>query len=226
MCNRYRISAKQAAVMRACGFEPPYAPDEVFPPAREIFPTGKKTARHGPIVRRSTAGNRPLEMALLEWGFPTKVPSKRNPEIKLDKYVTNARTLKSSPRWKPSLATAERRCIVPFTWFAEPHPEGGVGDDNKPRQMWFALPDQPIGFFAGLWRPTERGEAYAFATTNPNEFVKPWHPKAMPVILRPCDLLQWLDGSAAEALELVRPYGGAMIRQVETPSDDLIEIDA
>lgn len=29
MCNRYRLSAKQAAVMRACGFEPPYREDEI-----------------------------------------------------------------------------------------------------------------------------------------------------------------------------------------------------
>ena len=82
--------------MRACGFDPPYAPDEVFPPAREIFPTGKKTARHGPVIRRSAGGNRPLEMILMEWGFPTKIPSKRNSEVKLDKYVTNARNLSST----------------------------------------------------------------------------------------------------------------------------------
>lgn len=225
MCNRYRISAKQAAVMRACRFEPPYAPDEVFPPTREIFPTGKKTARHGPIVRRSAGGNRPLEMVLMEWGFPTRIPSKRNPEVKLDKYVTNARNLSSS-MWKPSLTTPDRRCIVPFTQFAEPHPDGGKGDDNLPKQMWFSLPDQPIGFFAGLWRPTERGEAFAFGTTEPNAIVRPWHPKAMPVILRPGDLLTWLDGSTEEALALVRPYDGPMHQQVETPRGDLIEIDA
>ena len=119
--------------MRACGFDPPFAPDEILPPPKEIFPTGKKTARQGPIVRRRSSGNRPLEMAMLEWGFPTKVPSKRNPEVRLDKYVTNARNM-ASPMWKPSLSAPERRCIVPFTWFAEPHPEGGVGDDGKPRR--------------------------------------------------------------------------------------------
>lgn len=211
--------------MRACGFDPPFAPDEVFPPAREIFPTGKKTACHGPVVRRSVAGNRPLEMVLLEWGFPTKVPSKRNPEVKLEQYVTNARNLSSS-MWIPSLANPDRRCIVPFTYFAEPHPEGGVGDDGKPKQMWFSLPDQPIGFIAGLWRPTDRGEAFAFGTTQPNDFVAPWHPKAMPVILKPCDLHQWLDGTKAEAMALARPYDGEMARQVETPREDMIEIDA
>ena len=48
----------------------------------------------------------------------------------------------------------------------------------------------------------------------------------MPVILQPCDLLAWLDGSAEEALALVRPYPGPMHHQVETPRGDMIEIDA
>jgi putative SOS response-associated peptidase YedK len=221
MCNRYRLSAKQAAVMRACGFEPPYPEDESYPVPREIFPTGKKTARHGLVVRRSLQGNRPLEPVAMEWGFPTQVPSKRDPAVKLDKYVTNARNL-ASPMWKPSLANPERRCLVPFTHFAEPHPEGGIGDDGKPRQMWFSIPEQPIAFFAGLWRPTMRGDAYAFATTSPNAIVSPWHPKAMPAILHPRDFTTWLDGSHDEALALVRPYDGPMTEQVATPTDELV----
>jgi putative SOS response-associated peptidase YedK len=221
MCNRYRLSAKQAAVMRACGFEPPYPEDESYPVPREIFPTGKKTARHGLVVRRSLQGNRPLEPVAMEWGFPTQVPSKRDPAVKLDKYVTNARNL-ASPMWKPSLANPERRCLVPFTHFAEPHPEGGIGDDCKPRQMWFSIPEQPIAFFAGLWRPTMRGDAYAFATTSPNAIVSPWHPKAMPAILHPRDFTTWLDGSHDEALALVRPYDGPMTEQVATPTDELV----
>ena len=127
MCNRYRISAKQSAVMRACGFDPSFAPDEVFPPAREIFPTGKKTARHGPVIRRAMGGNRPLEMVLMEWGFPTKIPSKRNPEVKLDKYVTNARNLSSS-MWKPSLKrsrSALHRAVHAFCRTAPGRREGG-----------------------------------------------------------------------------------------------------
>lgn len=216
MCNRYRLSARQAEIMRSCGFDPPYPEDETYPVPRQIFPTGKKTARYGLVVRRSGVGNRPLEPVAMEWGFPTKVPSKRDPAVKLDKYVTNARNL-SSLMWKPSLANPDRRCLVPFTTFAEPHPEGGVGDDGKPRQVWFSLPDQPIGFFAGLWRPTERGDAYAFATTAPNAIVAPWHPKAMPVILHPRDFTVWLDGPHDAALALVRPYDGPLSHQIETP---------
>ena len=48
----------------------------------------------------------------------------------------------------------------------------------------------------------------------------------MPVILRPCDLLTWLDGGAEEAAALVKPYDGPMHHQVETPRGDLIEVDA
>lgn len=208
--------------MRACGFEPPYPEDETYPVPRQIFPTGKKTARHGLVVRRSSAGNRPLEPVAMEWGFPTKVDSKRNPDVKLDKYVTNARNLSSS-MWKPSLSNPDRRCLVPFTHFAEPYPGGGTGDDGLPRQMWFSLPDQPIAFFAGLWRPTERGDAFAFITTTPNAIVAPWHPKAMPAIVDPCDFTTWLDGSHGEAQALVRPYEGPMIEQVATPSDEMID---
>ena len=162
--------------MRSAGFDPPYPEDETYPVPREIFPTGKKTARYGLVVRRSVQGNRPLEPVAMEWGFPTPVPSKRDTAKKLDKYVTNARNLASSMR-KPSLANPERRCLVPFTHFAEPHPEGGMSDDGKPPQMWFSIPDQPIAFFAGLWRPKERGDTFAFATTSPNAIVSPWYPK-------------------------------------------------
>ncbi|RSV27549.1 DUF159 family protein [Sphingomonas sp. ABOLH] len=202
--------------MRSVGFEPPYPEDETHPVPREIFPTGKKTARYGLVVRRAGERNRPLEPIAMEWGFPTKVASKRDPAVKLDKFVTNARNLSSS-MWKPSIASPDRRCLVSFTHFAEPHPEGGKGDDGKPRQMWFSLPDQPIAFFAGLWRPTERGDAYAFCTTSPNPAVAPWHPKAMPAILHPRDFTTWLDGSHEDALKLVRPYEGEMSAQEATP---------
>jgi putative SOS response-associated peptidase YedK len=182
----------------------------------QIFPTGKKTPRYGLVVRRKADGNRPLLAQMMEWGFPTQVPSARDPSVKLTKYVTNARNLKS-PFWRSSLANPANRCLVPFTHFAEPHPEGGKGDDGMPKQAWFCLPDQPVGVFAGFWRPTERGPAYAFATCEPNAIVGPIHPKAMPAILKPGEWDQWLDGTAEEAAALVRPYDGPMDMQVTTP---------
>ena len=46
--------------MRSVGFEPPYPEDETYPVPREIFPTGKKTARYGLVVRRAGERNRAL----------------------------------------------------------------------------------------------------------------------------------------------------------------------
>ena len=66
MYNRYRLFAKQAAVMHAAGFDPPYPEDETYPVTREIFPTGKKTARYDLVVRRSAQSNRPLQPVAME----------------------------------------------------------------------------------------------------------------------------------------------------------------
>jgi putative SOS response-associated peptidase YedK len=45
-------------------------------------------------------------------------PGKR-PGTTITKHVTNVRNLKSS-FWKSMLANPERRCLVPFSRFAEP----------------------------------------------------------------------------------------------------------
>lgn len=181
----------------------------------QIFPTGKKTARHGLVVRRSREGNRPLVAEMMEWGFPHQVPGKR-PGTMLDKFATNARNL-HYPLWRDTFADPARRCLVPFTHFAEPHPEGGKGDDGLPKQAWFCLPDQPVGVFAGLWTETPRGRAYAFLTCPPNAVVGEYHPKAMPVIIAPDEWSTWLEAPASEAKKLQRPYAGPMEVQVTTP---------
>lgn len=71
--------------------------------------------------------------------------------------------------------------------------------------------------FAGLWRVTERGPAFAFVTTEPNAMVRPTHEKAMPVILPPAAHSPWLDGTADETRTLIKPYEAPMAQQVATP---------
>jgi len=41
--------------------------------------------------------------------------------------------------------------------------------------------------FAGIWRPTEAGDLFAFLTCNPNPLVGEVHPQAMPVVLDQSD---------------------------------------
>lgn len=211
MCNRFYQSEKVVQHLRDRGV---IVDIDITDRPRQIFPTGKKTPRYGLVVRRESEGNQPLIAEMHEWGFPTTIKGAKGQP--LQKYVTNARNLESS-FWRPSIGKPEHRCLVPFTHFAEPHPEGGKGDDGLPKQAWFSLPDQPVAMFAGLWRHTERGPAFAFATCEPNDIVASIHPKAMPAILPPTEWLAWLSGDVAEVKDLVRPYGAPMAMQVETP---------
>lgn len=211
MCNRFHQSEKVVQYLLDQGV---IVDVDITDRPRQIFPTGKKTPRMGLVVKRQSEGNQPLIAAMHEWGFPTTIKGAKGQP--LQKYVTNARNLDSG-FWRPSLKNPEQRCLVPFTHFAEPHPEGGKGDDGMPKQAWFSLPDQPVGMFAGLWRHTERGPAFAFATCEPNEIVGPIHPKAMPAILKPTEWQDWLSADADTAKALVRPYDGPMVMQVKTP---------
>ncbi len=205
MCNRYRLTAKQAEVAATFGIRPPYEVDETFP-AGDIFPTGKKTPFYGSVIVQD--GNDRL-IERMEWGVPTQVPSKRDPATKLTKYVTNVRNLTSS-FWRSMLTTPARRCLVPVTSFSEYGltPE----EDGKKPLHWFDVPSRPIFAFAGIWRPTERGNAYGFLTTEPNAIVAPIHPKAMPVILHDDDYSAWLSAPWDDLVHLVTPYPSQLMR--------------
>ena len=145
-------------------------------------------------------------------------------------WVTNVRNLDRWP-WKDAVGDTRHRCLVPATSFAEYHPSK---TDEKGRELatWFRLKDgvaddpnarSPFAF-AGLVRRWHWGRdglrkksdeqfadddvrtlAMAFLTTEANDIVRPIHPKAMPVILKPDDYEQWLHGSADDARALQRP---------------------
>lgn len=205
MCNRYRLTAKQAEVMATFGIRPPYEPDQTFP-AGDIFPTGKKTPFYGAVIVKD-GDDRRLER--MEWGVPTQVPSKRDPAVKLTKYVTNVRNLSSS-FWRSMLTTPARRCLVPVTSFSE---YGLVADENGKKPLhWFDVPSRPIFAFAGIWRPTDRGNAYGFLTTEANSVVAPIHPKAMPFILHDEDYDGWLSDPWDDLVSIVGPYPSQLMR--------------
>ncbi len=115
----------------------------------------------------------------------------------ITKRVTNVRNLTSS-FWRSMLMKPAQRCLVPFTTFAEP--KIGEGRENH----WFTLSGVEVSAFAGIWRPSDEGNVYAFLTCEPNPLVAPLHPKAMPVILHPDDYDRWLDG--ADATEMAVPF--------------------
>ncbi|OYY90828.1 MAG: hypothetical protein B7Y45_06420 [Sphingomonas sp. 28-66-16] len=188
MCNLYRIKSNAAELADLFKATAPGALD--WKP--EIYPRYQ-----APLIREE-AGERLL--GTMAWGFPTQVQGKTK---MLTKYVTNARNL-ASPFWKSAAASPARRCLVPFTQFAEPRT--GKDEEGRPAQWWFDITDQPTACFAGLWRPSDDGGYVAFCTTEPNPLVAPLHPKAMPVILLAEDLERWLRGSYDDVLALQTGY--------------------
>ena len=137
MCNRFRMSAKQAELATAYGIVPPYPNDLTIPPL-EILP--KMPA----YVVREQDGTRVLHM--MSWGFPHQVRGASGKMI--DKAVTNVRNL-TSPFWRSALAKPAQRCLVPVAEFSKYGP-GAVG--SKPLH-WFSVPSRPIFSLAGIWRP-------------------------------------------------------------------------
>lgn len=158
--------------------------------------------RQALVVRRHE-GRKILDT--MTWGVPLEVPGKR-PGTKIKKQITNVRNLES-PFWRAMLVKPDQRCLVPFTAFAEPKPNAGRDE------VWFAVENAPSAAFAGIWRPSEAGNVFAFLTCEPNPLVAPIHPKAMPVILHPETYDGWLAGDPVT--DLAVPFPSQLMRIVE-----------
>jgi putative SOS response-associated peptidase YedK len=139
-----------------------------------------------------------------------------------DRGTTNVRRT-DSRHWKPWLGV-QNRCVVPFTAFAEPHPQGG--------NAWFAINEErPLAFFAGIWVPRWecvrkikegliKTDLFGFLTCDPNNVVVPIHPKAMPVILtEPDEIEAWLTAPWEEARTLQRPLADHKLTAVGKPAE-------
>lgn len=192
MCNLYniKVSAKELGAYNAA--------DENW--RREIEVVKDYVAPGGPgYVVREVEGRRVLDA--MRWGYPNPVAGKAP--------VTNIRNY-TSPFWRASLKSPERRCLVPVTsfqeWSVEPDRETG-----KKRPHWFTVPSRPTFNFAGAWRPTDAGPVFAFLTCGydgdpSTHIVGAVHPKACPVILHTEDEDRWLHAPIEEALGLACTY--------------------
>ena len=208
VCNLYSVTKGQQAIRDLA--RAMHDRTGNLPPLPGIFPDYP-----APIVRNHPDGR---ELTMARWGMPS--PAFALQGKKSDPGVTNVRNTKSS-HWRRWLGV-ESRCVVPFTSFAE----NEVLPDGSRPPIWFALDEsRPLAFFAGIWtrwtsvRKVKEGETtndlFAFLTTEPNDIVGAYHPKAMPVILTTEEEIEtWMTATPTEALALQRPLPDRMLQVV------------
>jgi len=154
-------------------------------PRDDIWPT-----EAAPVIRRRDDG---VELVQMRWGFPPGRP-KGAPVI----------NFRSEGRRFPN-----GRCLIPASHFFE------FTGRKSPKSKWrFTKAGVDWFCFAGLWRPTEAGDAFTLLTTEPSADVAPIHDRQM-VILDRADWLAWLDLTRPET-ELLRPLpvGSLAVEQV------------
>ncbi|MFN3552831.1 MAG: SOS response-associated peptidase [Novosphingobium meiothermophilum] len=195
MCNLYRMTGRVQAIARM--FAPlGKAPDDL-PAFSEIWPGST-----APVL---IARGGQYRLGPMQWGWPPPVAGQRP--------VINVRNLQS-PMWRAALEDPARRCVVPVTafceWSASIDPQ-----TRRKRPHWFALKDQPLFAFAGLWRQTADGPRFAFLTCPANALVGRVHPKAMPVILASGEAaMAWLTADAERAEAMQRPFAEAAMIEI------------
>lgn len=177
MCNRYRLTEKQGAlVIKEYGSIEAYLEQLRF----NIAPT-----QLAPVV--VIEGGK-LVSRQFQWGF--KPAWSKGP-------VTNAQleTLDKKSTFKEAYAT--RRCLVPASGFYE-----WIDFNNVRQPVLFTLADEKPFYFGGLWSTKEPPGHFVIITAAANQFVSPVHNR-MPLIISPADYEAWL--APGDAYKNVRP---------------------
>ncbi|RYG38617.1 MAG: SOS response-associated peptidase [Burkholderiales bacterium] len=207
MCNHYRQAILKGE--RIPGWSIDQFSEIRIPLRFSNLPEQVYPDKFGVVFRQQGDG---LEASSMRWGFP-KTGEKRD-------WGTNARNIFEPSgelsRWWGPWTYPENRCLVPATSFFEPD-QSTVGTGAF-REVEFARADGLPFMFAGLWqtwsgvrgtkKSPETGEhdLYTFLTTEPNAVVKPFHKRAMPVMLttwEQCEI--WLNEPIDEAIKLQKP---------------------
>ena len=117
-------------------------------------------------------------MEPLLWGFPG---------FDKGRLLINARaeSVKDRPTFADSFAG--RRCALPAAGFYE--------WDKKKEKVIFTLPDRPILYLAGIYRPYGAENRFVVLTREANASMEPVHDR-MPLILSGEEVVPWVSDAA------------------------------
>lgn len=199
----YRLDADAAAIGQCFGAhigEDPWAGGYVAPGKFAPVVTAGREFVAGP--RRERQARRMIPRL---WGVPP-------PPAAFEQRRAGIATVRNpdSPFWIGNLRNSEFRCLVPATSFMEWHK--GRTAHGKRRQGWYALSDQPLFAFAGVWKDSEV-PSFAILSCEPNGVLRQAGRDTMPAIL-PADRKAqdlWLNGDWDRARNLISPYSSSLM---------------
>ncbi len=185
MTSYYRLDAASnevAAVLGASQGPDPWGGGALSP--GEFAPVVTRSQKTGARVIRP-----------IVWGYPAPAPDGISPSGNV-RWVPTVRNLQS-PFWIGNLRHSELRCLVPATSFML-------------KKHWFAVADQPVIAFAGIWRDLTDMPVFAILVTDASGEAKSKGASAMPCILEADQYDRWLCADWNDAQHLVAPYAGAL----------------
>ena len=129
-------------------------------------------------------GGKTLAAQVLQWGFPG---------FDKGKLLINARaeSVKDRPTFRGGFE--QGRCVLPAAGFYE--------WDRSKEKVTFTVPDRPILYLAGIWRPYGPEQRFVILTREANASMAPVHDR-MPLILTREEVAPWV-GERAEAERLL-----------------------
>ena len=129
-------------------------------------------------------GGKTLAAQVLQWGFPG---------FDKGKLLINARAESVKDRPTFSRSFEQGRCVLPAAGFYE--------WDKSKEKVTFTVPDKPILYLAGIWRPYGPEKRFVILTREANASMAPVHDR-MPLILTREEVAPWV-GERAEAERLL-----------------------
>jgi putative SOS response-associated peptidase YedK len=136
--------------------------------------------------RESSSPRRELTPQVLQWGFPG---------FDKGKLLINARaeSVKDRPTFRGSFE--QGRCVLPAAGFYE--------WDKSKEKVTFTVPDKPILYLAGIWRPYGPEQRFVILTREANASMSPVHDR-MPLILTKEEVEPWVSERAEAERLLVK----------------------
>ena len=131
-------------------------------------------------------GGKTLAAQVLQWGFPG---------FDKGKLLINARAESVKDRPTFSRSFEQGRCVLPAAGFYE--------WDKSKEKVTFTVPDRPILYLAGIWRPYGPEKRFVILTREANASMAPVHDR-MPLILTREEVAPWVSERAEAERLLVK----------------------